>query len=235
MGRKLDQPEHQSNPGRIVDSGLALERRTRAAGDLAAAQHREHHRGIGRCQRSANDPRQRPVEPERVVRERGQEASRRKRPDHAQREDRAGRGAEPPQADVHPAVEQDHDQCHDRDSLDGHDRHVLVHLRPGVRGERRRNQEDRRCGNRDPPRQGRRHDGERDSPGNEKKEGCEVCDLGHGDAMPTRLPGTPTPNLASQRPRASASRREETRGSTAKRKSCRRWESNPHSPKGTGF
>ena len=196
MGRKLDQPDHQCDPGRIVDTGLALERRARAAGDLAPAEHREHHCRIGRRQSSTDQPRQRPVEPERVVREHGQQARGRERPQHTQREDRAGRSPEPPPADVHAAVEQDHDQRDDRDPFHRQDRHVLVHLRPEVRDDRCRDQEDRRRRHGNATGQARRHHRERDSPRNEKKDGCEVCDFSHGNTTPTRLPGTPALNLA---------------------------------------
>src|SRR5437867_5955827 len=40
MGRELDQPDHQRDSGRIVDSRLALERRAGTSDDLAAAEHR---------------------------------------------------------------------------------------------------------------------------------------------------------------------------------------------------
>ena len=191
VGRELDHPEHQRDPGGIVDAGLALEGRAGAAGDLAPAEHREHHRRIGRRECGADDARQRPAEPERVVREDGQEAGGRKRPEHAQREDRAGRRTESPPADVDAAVEQDHDQRDNRDPLHGQDRHRLVHLRPEIRDDRRRDQEDRRRRHGDPSAQRRRDDRERDAAGSEEKDGCEVRNLGHGDATPTRLPGTP--------------------------------------------
>ena len=77
---KLDQTDHQGDPGRIVHSRFALQGRAGAAGDLAAAEHGEHDCRIGGRQSSTDQPGQRPVEPERVMREHGQDAGGRKRP-----------------------------------------------------------------------------------------------------------------------------------------------------------
>jgi hypothetical protein len=41
----------------------------------------------------------------------------------------------------------------------------------------------------------RRHHRKRDRPGNQEEDGREVCNLGHGDTTPTRLPGTPRGSL----------------------------------------
>ena len=73
---------------------------------------------------------------------------------------------------------------------------MLVHLRPDVRDDRRRDQEDRRRRHRERTGQLVDTTASATAPGNEKKDGCEVCDLSHGDATPTRLPGTPPLNLA---------------------------------------
>ena len=72
-----------------------------------------------------------------------------------------------------------------------------VHLRPDVRNDRRRDQEDRRRRQGNPSAQRRRDHRERNAAGNKEKNCREVRDLGHSDATPTRLPGTPSLNLAS--------------------------------------
>ena len=51
--------DHQRDADRVVGAGLALEDGAGAAGDLAAAQHREDHRRVGRGQRGAEQQRRR--------------------------------------------------------------------------------------------------------------------------------------------------------------------------------
>ena len=52
----------------------------------------------------------------------------RERSGGAEQDDRRGRCPEPPQADVHAAVEEDHDQRDDGDPLDRADRDVLLQV-----------------------------------------------------------------------------------------------------------
>ena len=67
-GRELEHPDHQRDPDRVVDAGLALEDRPGAAADLLVAEDREHHRRVGGRERGAEDPRRRPAEVQQVVR-----------------------------------------------------------------------------------------------------------------------------------------------------------------------
>jgi hypothetical protein len=91
---------------------------------------------------------------------------------------RAGCGAEPPPADVHPAVEQDDHQRHRHHPLDGGDRQLTQRWHE-VRGQRGGEQEDRRCWDpdqfADPVGQHRRGDGD----GNDQHEQREVFDIAH--------------------------------------------------------
>jgi hypothetical protein len=97
-------------------------------------------------------------------------------PDH-----RAGDLAEPPPADVHPTVEQDHRQRHRHHPLDGGHRHP-AQRRYEIGGHRRGQQEDRRGGNpdafADPVGQHRRGDGN----GHGQHDQREVLDVAHRPA-----------------------------------------------------
>ena len=120
MRRELEHPDHQRDPDRVVRARLALEDRPDAAADLAPAEHREHHRRVGRRERGAEDARGRPAEVEqRSARRRAISAGRRERAER-RRATTIGTAerAEPAPADVHPAVEEDHDQRDDADPLD---------------------------------------------------------------------------------------------------------------------
>ena len=132
-------------PTGIVRAGLALEDRPRAAADLAVAEHREHHRRIGRRERRAEDERRRPVEAEQDVREaRRSRAAVPNVPSTPSDAIGTSAAAEAAPADVHAAVEQDHDQRDDRDPLDRDDR-VAARCRSGRE----------EVGRRSPPRAGR--------------------------------------------------------------------------------
>ena len=194
MGGELDHAEHERDPGRIVDARLALQDRPRTALDLAPAEHGEHDGRISRRDRRSDDPGQDPVEAQRVVGDDGDEAGGREGAEQADREDRSRRGAEPPPADVDAAVEEDDDQCHDRDPLDGLDRHRLVHARPDVGDDCGSEQEDRRRRHRNAFSQRRRERRERETRGHDQNDGAEVVDLGHGNRrrpdFPARQPGS---------------------------------------------
>ena len=78
------------------------------------------------------------------------QAGRRERADDAQREDRDDRDGGAPPADVHAAVEQDHDQRDHRDPLDRDERDRVLEARRHVRGDRGREQEQRGTRDREP-------------------------------------------------------------------------------------
>ena len=193
---ELDHPEHQSDPCRIVHARFALERRPRAALDLPSAEHREHHRRVGGGERRPDQAGQHPVEPEREVREHGDDPGGGERAEDPQRENRPGGSPKAPPADVHPAVEENHDQRHDRDPFHGPDRDVGIDRRPQVGDDRRGNEEDRRRRHRNAIADPRREHPEREPACDEEKDSSEVGDLSHGRASPTRLPGTPKATLA---------------------------------------
>ena len=113
--------DHQRDAHRVVRAGLALEQRAGAAGDLAPAEDREHHRRIGRRQRGADDQRGAPVEAEdhvRAHRDPPAVTTVPATPSH----DRTGGGAHPRPTDVRAAVEQDDHQGDGDDALVGDDR-----------------------------------------------------------------------------------------------------------------
>ena len=113
-------PDHQRDPDRVVRARLALEDRPRPPADLAVAEHREHHRRVGRRDRGAEQARDGPAAAEDAVRdERRSPPAVANVPTDAERGDRDGRAAEAPPADREPAVEEDHDQRDRRDALDG--------------------------------------------------------------------------------------------------------------------
>jgi hypothetical protein len=178
--RQLDHAEHERDAGRVVHARLALERGPRAAGDLPPPEHREHHGGVGRRQRRSDEPREHPAEPERVVREGRDDARGREGAENPEREDLAAGSPEAAPADLHPPVEEDHDQRHDRDALDREDRDAVVDLRPEVGDGGGGEQEDpgRRHG--EPGRERGGEDRERERSGHDEKDAREVCDLGHG-------------------------------------------------------
>jgi hypothetical protein len=132
VGGELDHPDHEGDARWVVHARLALERHTRASRDLALAEHREHHRRIGRRKRGANDSRRHPFEPEHVVGEHRNGAGGRERPEDPEREDRREGAPEAPPADVHAAVEENHDQGDHGDPLHGEDRDFFIEAREEV-------------------------------------------------------------------------------------------------------
>ena len=91
--RELDHPDHEGDADGVVDSGFALENRPRSASDLARAEDRERHRGIGRSNGRADQAREDPLEAEDVVRGDGDGARREERADDPECEDRGRGGA----------------------------------------------------------------------------------------------------------------------------------------------
>ena len=87
---ELDHPDHQRDPDRVVRARLALEDRPRAAADLAVAEHREHHRRVGRRDGGAEQAGGGPVEPDHVVRDERRARRGRERADDAEQADRDG-------------------------------------------------------------------------------------------------------------------------------------------------
>ena len=69
VGREVEHADHQRDPDRVVRPGFALEHGPAPPGDLTLAEHREHHRRVGRGKRGAEQPRRRPAEVEEDVRE----------------------------------------------------------------------------------------------------------------------------------------------------------------------
>ena len=131
MRRKLDHPKHQSDPGRIVDTGLALERRARAARRSRADQ-APRTSPLGRS--APEQPRSTPAsvqsKPSAKCANTATTAAVANVPSTPNERIGTGGSAEPSPANVHAAVEQDHDQRHDRDPLDGQDRHEPGTARP---------------------------------------------------------------------------------------------------------
>ena len=124
--------------------------------DLAAAEHREHDRRIGRRERGAEQAARRPGEAEQA-RARRPRSGRRSRTCRARRA-RGSARARPRkrrQPMSHAAVEEDHDQRDDADPLDGHDRDRVPERGKEVGGRRGGEQEERRA--RDPRRRSAEH------------------------------------------------------------------------------
>ena len=125
MRCKLEHPDHQSDPHRVVDARLALEDRAGSAADLALAEHGEHHRRIRRRKRCAEDAGRGPVEAEQVARCDRHHPCGRERSEYAEQGDRHECSPKPLPPHSHAAVEQDRDQSEDGDSLDvTHRQHV---------------------------------------------------------------------------------------------------------------
>ena len=103
----------QRDPDRVVGARLPPSSSTPgAAGDLPPAEHGEHHRGVGGGNRGADQQRQVPAHARDVVRGHGGTRGGDERPGDPGPDDGGGGGAEAPQADVHPAVEQDDGERH---------------------------------------------------------------------------------------------------------------------------
>ena len=149
-GCELDHPDHQRDPGRVVRARLALQDRAGAPADLAAAEHRERDRGIGGGERCAEQAARDPAEVEEVVRRDRDQTGGREGAEHAEREDRDDRAAEAPPADVHAAVEEDHDQGDHGEPLDGHERDRIPEPREQVRCDCGCDEEERGARDRDP-------------------------------------------------------------------------------------
>ena len=101
----------------------------------------------------------------------GDERRGQERPDDAEHRDRVDRAAEATPADVHAAVEQDHDQRDDPDALDGRD--VDPELREDVRRDRGGDQQQRRRRDRQPLRELERREREQDRDGDHEHVGVE--------------------------------------------------------------
>ena len=67
VSRQFDHPDHQCDPGGVVQPRLAFECCPRASADLVVAEHGEHHRRISRRERGTRNTRQRPPETQREV------------------------------------------------------------------------------------------------------------------------------------------------------------------------
>ena len=178
-GRQLDHPDHQRDPDRVVEPRLALEDRPGAALDLLAGEHRERHRRIGRCERSADQERDGPVEAEQVVRRDRDERCGGEGSDDAEDRDRHGGGAEPAQADARAAVEEDRDQGERGDPLDVLEREQARQPVGELGGDRRDGQQQRGRGEADPGGEDSNEDRDRQGPGDDQDDPPEIEDVVH--------------------------------------------------------
>ena len=179
--RELDHPDHQRDSDRVVDAGLALEDRPGVAADLLVAKDRKHDRGVGRRERGAEHPGQRPAEVEQEVRAHGDDDRRRERADDPERSDRDDGPAEPSPADVHAAVEEDQDHRDHPDPLHGLD--VGQGDRDGERGQ----QEERRRGDRIALAELGRDDREHHAACDDEHHEPEIAQLGHAVTLTDSL------------------------------------------------
>ena len=114
--------DHERDAHGIVRAGLGGEDGGDAALGGVVAQHREHHSGIGRRERRPDHRGGHPVEAQHVVRGHCHDPRRGEGAEHAEREDRAERAVHLAPAQLHAAVEEDHDERHDPDAGDVVDR-----------------------------------------------------------------------------------------------------------------
>ena len=152
------------------------------AADLAAAEHGEHHGGVGRSERGADDPGGHPFEAEPPVRDAGDGAAVANVPGTPSDDDRTlprrGTGA----GRCHAAVEEDHDERDDADPRHVLDRDRVFDSRRDVRGDGGGDEKERRrrhghaCGHL----RGEHGGHERDSGDDDNR--AEVGELGHEDA-----------------------------------------------------
>ena len=84
---RAEQAGHQGDPDRVVRTGFALQDGAAAAVHLPLAEHREHHRRIGRRYRRGHQHRDIPGQAERQVREDRGGRHRQERAEHADRAD----------------------------------------------------------------------------------------------------------------------------------------------------
>ncbi len=124
--------------------------------DLLAGEHRERDGGIGRREGSAEQPGERPVEPEQPVGGDGDERRRPERAEDTEHRDRRRGRAKPPGADAHAPLEEDHDQRQRGDLLDVLERQHVREPRREIGGDgcddqqqRRRREADARGGDAD--------------------------------------------------------------------------------------
>ena len=183
LRRELDHPDHQRDSDGIVDAGLTLEDRPGAAADLLVPQHGEHHRRIGRCQRGAEDPGDRPREVEEVVSCHRDDPGRREGAEDPQREDRPGGDPEAAPADERPAVEEDDDQRDDADALDLENREALPEPGEDVGGDGRQQEEDHRLGNWEPLADLGQEQGEQEPARHDEHDGSEDGELVHETSL----------------------------------------------------
>ena len=147
---ELDQPDHQGDADRIVHSRLALQDRARSSSNLTRSEDRERDGRIRWCDRRADESREDPVETEHVVGYERNEPGGDERPEHAKRENRAGRGAKPREPDVQASVEQDDHERDDCEPFDLSDRDDVLERRERLREECRGDEKERRVRKREP-------------------------------------------------------------------------------------
>ena len=105
---------HERDADRIVRTRLALQQRARSARHFPAPKHGEHHRRVSRRERGTDEQRGAPTKPEQPLRGQRKGGSRHKCADDAEPNHSSRGRTETTPADMHPALEQDEDQC------DGH-------------------------------------------------------------------------------------------------------------------
>src|SRR5207244_5608435 len=116
------------------------------------------------------------------VREDGHHRRRRERAEDPERRDRERGAAEAPPADLHPPVEEDHDQRDDPDPLDVVDRDHRLETGEDIRGDGRGNEEER--GRRDGEALGQlvRPERREEPEGDDEDDGPELVELAHARA-----------------------------------------------------
>jgi hypothetical protein len=142
--RRTQQADHERDRDRVVGAGLAFDDRAGTSSDLPAAEDRKDDRWVRRCQSRAQQHRGQPTEAEQEVREQRHPACRHRRACYADPDDGPGRFAESGPADVHAAVEEDHDKRNRHQPLIYLDREV-AQRREDVGRDGRGDQEERGC------------------------------------------------------------------------------------------
>ena len=177
--RQLDQPDHERDPDRVVRAGLTLQDRARSPADLAAAEHGEGHGRIGRCECGSEQSARDPGEAEQAMCGECDQPGRGEGAEDAQRHDRDERHRRLAPADVHAAVEEDHDHRDDADPFDGDEGHRLAERRCDVGSDRGGEEEDGCARNRQALGDRASEQREREAGGDDQDDLTEICDLVH--------------------------------------------------------
>ena len=179
LSSQLDHSNHERDPDRVVHPRLALEDRPGTSADLARAKERERDGGVRRGDRRADEAGLDPAEAQEVARRERHDAGGHERAHHAERQDRPGRTPEAPESHVEPAVEEDHHERDDDDSLDRQDRQCVAHRGHERGDERGADEEEAGVGDREPVGEAHAEKGHEDRRGDREDDHPEVGDLAH--------------------------------------------------------